>query len=214
MIPPNDRKQLDMLTIIQRNWMTRNDLPDLLNLLGLMGQGVEVGVRAGEFSKVILDKWNGERFIAVDAWRHLPDYRDMANTTDEEHHKFKMMTRDVLAAAASRTGLATHMLEMLSRDAATHLASYFSPPARPDVELDFVYLDADHSFDAVWQDLCLWEPLVKKGGIISGHDYKDGDLCEGVFGVKRAVDKFSRLKGWPVYVTQETDWPSWLMVKE
>jgi len=49
--------------------------------------------------------------------------------------------------------------------------------------LDFVFIDANHVFEAVMDDLNCWFPKVKKGGFIGGHDYKDED-------VKRAVDTF------------------------
>lgn len=39
-----------------------------------------------------------------------------------------------------------------------------------DNSLDFVYIDADHSYDCVWEDLNLWFPKVKVGGWLAGHD--------------------------------------------
>jgi len=37
--------------------------------------------------------------------------------------------------------------------------------------VDFLFIDADHSFDAVVKDLVTWIPKVKRGGVIAGHDY-------------------------------------------
>jgi hypothetical protein len=37
--------------------------------------------------------------------------------------------------------------------------------------LDFVYIDANHKYDAVKKDLELWYPKVRKGGVFAGHDY-------------------------------------------
>ena len=37
--------------------------------------------------------------------------------------------------------------------------------------LDFIFIDADHSYDAVKNDINVWFPKVKKGGILSGDDY-------------------------------------------
>ncbi len=53
-------------------------------------------------------------------------------------------------------------------------------------EIDFVYIDADHSYQEVMADLCAWFPKVREGGIIGGHDYSHPDLP----GVKKAVDRF------------------------
>lgn len=46
--------------------------------------------------------------------------------------------------------------------------------------LDFVFIDADHSYQGVSRDIAAWRPKVKAGGIVAGHDrIQDG--------VKRAV---------------------------
>jgi len=52
-----------------------------------------------------------------------------------------------------------------------------------DESIDFLFLDGDHSYEGVKNELELWFPKVKLGGIISGHDYTQP--C----GVKRAVDE-------------------------
>jgi len=40
-----------------------------------------------------------------------------------------------------------------------------------DKSLDFVFIDANHSYDSVINDLNAWFPKVKSGGHIAGHDY-------------------------------------------
>jgi len=55
-----------------------------------------------------------------------------------------------------------------------------------DESIDFLFIDADHSYEAVRKDIELWFPKVKTGGIISGHDYT---TLYG-YGVVRAVDEF------------------------
>jgi predicted O-methyltransferase YrrM len=37
--------------------------------------------------------------------------------------------------------------------------------------IDFLYIDADHSFSAVLADLETWIPFVRRGGIVAGDDY-------------------------------------------
>lgn len=56
-----------------------------------------------------------------------------------------------------------------------------------DNELDFIFIDADHSYEAVKKDIIAWYPKVRKGGIISGHDIN-------LEGVKMAVSEL--LNGW------------------
>ena len=40
-----------------------------------------------------------------------------------------------------------------------------------DGEFDFIYIDGLHTYEAVKQDIELYLPKLKKGGIIGGHDY-------------------------------------------
>lgn len=51
--------------------------------------------------------------------------------------------------------------------------------------LDFIFIDAGHDYESVKKDINSWYPKLKKGGIISGHDYNQ-PTC----GVKKAVDEF------------------------
>lgn len=57
---------------------------------------------------------------------------------------------------------------------------YFSLDAAEefaDGSLDWVYLDARHDEKSVAEDIRLWYPKVKSGGIFSGHDWiPDGHL--------------------------------------
>lgn len=41
----------------------------------------------------------------------------------------------------------------------------------PDEYFDLVYIDADHSYESVINDIRYWLPKVKNGGILSGHDF-------------------------------------------
>lgn len=52
-------------------------------------------------------------------------------------------------------------------------------------ELDFVYIDGDHSFKGCLEDIRNYFPLIKKHGIIGGHDF-----CMNYKGVTQAVIKF------------------------
>lgn len=51
---------------------------------------------------------------------------------------------------------------------------------------DFVYIDADHRYTYVKEDISTWIKKIKKGGFIGGHDY---DSLTGK-DVMKAVDEF------------------------
>ena len=53
-----------------------------------------------------------------------------------------------------------------------------------DESLDAVFIDADHSYEAVKMDIQNWMPKVRKGGILAGHDYNSAWS-----GVVRAVNE-------------------------
>jgi len=59
------------------------------------------------------------------------------------------------------------ILKMTSQEA----VSLFPNQYFPNGYFDFVYIDADHAYDMIKLDIELWLPLVKKGGLIGGHDY-------------------------------------------
>lgn len=68
-----------------------------------------------------------------------------------------------------------------------------------DETFDFFWIDADHRYHAIKRDIELWLPKVKKGGILSGHDYDapehderhiESDYVRGVHhGVTKAVNE-------------------------
>jgi predicted O-methyltransferase YrrM len=76
---------------------------------------------------------------------------------------------------------------------------YVVPIRKPSIEaakdfedesLDFIFLDASHTFKDVTDDLNSWYPKCKKGGLIGGDDYWWGEEKEKDGGVTRAVNEF------------------------
>ena len=50
----------------------------------------------------------------------------------------------------------------------------------PDGHLDFVFIDADHTYEGVKRDIELWEPKVQENGLIMGHDLNWGSVARAV----------------------------------
>lgn len=76
--------------------------------------------------------------------------------------------------------------------------------------LDFVYLDGDHSHDAVLMELITYWPKVMDGGLIGGHDIYNGE-CPQHDGVVRAVVHFASAKNVQLYI-ESPDW--WIYKKQ
>lgn len=54
-----------------------------------------------------------------------------------------------------------------------------------DESMDLVFIDANHSYKSTKEDIEMWAPKVRKGGVICGHDYENPQWA----GVKKAVDE-------------------------
>jgi hypothetical protein len=67
--------------------------------------------------------------------------------------------------------------------------------------VDFVYVDANHDFDMVYNDIKNYFPLVRDGGVFGGHDY-----CPTYPGVARAVDKFFGFPDMICNCNSNTEW--------
>lgn len=61
-----------------------------------------------------------------------------------------------------------------------------------DNSLDFVFIDAHHTYEAVTEDINYWYPKVKPGGILAGHDFWSNKHEQYTSGVNNAViDRFN-----------------------
>jgi Methyltransferase domain len=58
-----------------------------------------------------------------------------------------------------------------------------------DATFDWIYVDGDHSYEAVKSDLTAWFAKLMVGGWLAGDDYDWRDE-KGDLSVKRAVDEF------------------------
>lgn len=168
--------------------------PLLLNEWDLLGMGVEVGVCRGLFSANLLAFWPG-RLYCVDAWAPVPGYEEQY---DHEAN---------YAEACER------LKEYGGRCTITRQPSLEAVHAFKDDSLDFVYLDANHSYEAVRDDLNAWWPKVRKGGILAGDDYgiveeQWVDFGHGRvrFGVKKAVDEWAKQHRKNISIDILADW--------
>lgn len=166
---------------------TRDDLLTVFAQAGFT-EGAEIGVAEGRFSRQMLSKIPDLHLRCVDPWRA---YGRVSQRICDERYQH---------AVGRLTPLGAEIMRLPSAEAA---------PLVPDGSLDFVFIDADHRFDAVMLDIILWSPKVKVGGIVSGHDYYHFYQS----GVVEAVDAYVRAHGvHPWYVTREKE-TSWLWVK-
>ena len=163
---------------------TRGELPAYLAALGLHGDGVEIGVREGDFSEHMLSHWTGHDGVyhLVDPWvaQATDRYKDVSNVEqpvqDARHAR-------VVATMAQRFPVRSRVHREFSVAAAESFAN---------ASLDFVYVDARHDYAGVLEDCRAWWPKLREGGLFAGHDFvPDGTHAEGAFGVQLAVREFA-----------------------
>jgi len=172
---------------------TRDNIGHWMTAQGFQ-KAAEVGVQAGVFSRRVLETWGGE-LLMVDFWGPIPGYEDVANVNEAEHLRLlelaRQVERDFNPRAKVVRGLSTEVAQQV-----------------PPHSLDFVYLDADHSYKGATDDLKAWAGKVRPGGAIGGHDYIDGHIPAGLFGVRTAVKDFFGRE--PNIVTAEP-FPTWII---
>jgi hypothetical protein len=147
---------------------TRLEMGNYLNQLNLNGLGVEIGVLRGEHAENLLKRWNCEKLFLIDLWEHrlIKKYYHVVEKKFRGNDKVQIMKMD------------------------SHQAS----KEFMDESLDFIYIDADHSFKGVASDIISWYPKLKRFGVLAGHDYReDGKYWDGFYGVKTAVDSLSKM---------------------
>jgi predicted O-methyltransferase YrrM len=133
---------------------SRNDLPALFAARGYT-HGAEIGVYKGEYAEILQRGIPNLHLLCVDRWA---PYRSKKTGLTI----FKSAVAAYQEARQRLTGYDCSFMKMSSLEAAALI---------PDGSLDFVYIDADHWFTAVIDDLRAWIPKVRKGGVIAGHDF-------------------------------------------
>lgn len=179
----------------------RNDLFQELIRRKLTGNAVEIGVAEGDFSFYLLDCWPGVCY-QVDPWITHEEqiYRDYNNVEQQEHDRRYQLVMD---RAKKYNGRATPI-----RASSSVAVNYFA-----DSFFDFIYIDANHKYEFIKEDINIWWPKCKSGGIFAGHDYLDGSIKSGDYGVKTAVREFATFYELHINVTKERDYPTWWIAK-
>lgn len=125
---------------------------------------VEVGSWLGRSAAFMGDliKKSGKniKFYAVDTWQNgpVPDEVVAARLKALGGDAYETFMNNIRESGLDGV---VNPLRMLSSEAATKFQ---------DGSLEFVYIDASHDYESVKEDIRLWLPKIKLGGIIAGHD--------------------------------------------
>jgi len=137
----------------------------------------EVGIGYGFHAKEILDNTNIDKLYLVDPM--VPYYPDGFTDDVMRYGGFDKLVNNI------KNHLSVH------ENRYTWFREYslnITDEQIPDESLDAVFLDGDHSYNAVIQDLPFWWKKLRRGGLLLGDDY---DSCWPE--TTKAVDDFTKM---------------------
>jgi hypothetical protein len=126
--------------------------------------GAELGIWRGRTFLHLLEHCPQLTVIGVDLWAPQPDNPGPENWVDWPHQKYEAHVRKMSQKFGERA--------VIIKDTTDNAAEQVE-----DNSLDFVFIDADHSTDAVERDIRTWHPKVKDTGWIIGHDINWDTVC-------------------------------------
>ena len=171
--------------------------------------GVEVGVDQGEYGIQLCQA--GLKVYGVDSYIAYKEYKE--DRSYESHYEI------------AKKNLKDYDYTIINKLSSEALNEF------EDESLDFVYIDGNHAFPYAAADIFGWETKVKKGGIVSGHDYAfvkgrrerriprvyDGVHVKGAVDVCAYIMRVDRLyilgKKWKEAGLKRDKWRSWFWIK-
>lgn len=145
--PSNERLPIEIPNV------GRDQLAELFCEMGFRTI-VEVGVEAGLYTEVLCKANPEAKVYAIDSWTAYKGYREYI--TQSKIDSFYTQAQERLAP------FNCELIKAYSMDAVKQFK---------DGSIDAVFIDGNHQFEFVSQDVGFWSRKVRKGGIVSGHDY-------------------------------------------
>jgi predicted O-methyltransferase YrrM len=133
-------------------------------------QGAEIGVFCGDTSQFLLSFFPDLRLLCIDPYEDYPEHNQYLKdhegfgTEDICYYASDAIGDKVYEKTRKRLSKYNHRCTLLrhrSHDVAEYIANE---------SLDFAYIDGNHAYDFVKQDIADWYPKVKIGGVLFGHD--------------------------------------------
>ena len=149
-------------------WMTEAELTYLASVASRSSMIVEVGSWKGRTTRTLATHTTG-LVMAVDTWGGSIAFEPSLRIDSDVFNEFSENLRG-LRNVWPIPCTSLHAASLLTRVGA---------------RFDLIFLDADHEYESVRDDINAWMPLLSPGGILCGHDY----TAPPHPGVKQAVDE-------------------------
>lgn len=156
---------------------------ELLTLVPEYSKVAELGVLYGGFSQEIMDVIKPLELVLIDSWDGHIVSGDVNGNNVLPYHGDELF---ICVTSRFKNTSNVKIFRNKSEKILNFENDYF----------DFIYIDADHSYDSVKSDLENSFLKLKNGAFLAGHDYdinssKTNNTYD--FGVKRAVDEFCEI---------------------
>lgn len=160
--------------------------------------GAEIGVQAGNYSVILCQTIPGLKLYGIDSWAKYDGYNDVKGGQDRQDLIYEQ-------AKSRMAPFNCQLIKKWSVDAARDFE---------DNSLDFVYIDGNHDFSHCTEDVAHWSQKVRKGGIISGHDFLRCNRNRLRIHVQDVINGWTASYGIsPWFVFNRDEFPSWMWVK-
>src|SRR3990167_8168404 len=144
-------------------------IPELIGGAGLaklfaeldFREGAEIGTDQGEYAEVLCKANHNLNLICIDPWKAEAYERGQQPESGENQEFFDKRYEETVERLKPYDGRC-HIIRETSMEVAKIVGNN---------SLDFVYIDGNHDFLNVAQDMHYWLKKVRPGGILAGHDY-------------------------------------------
>ena len=158
---------------------------------------VEVGVWKGDFSRQIWNISSPNLLVLVDSWKFDEKVRGCAPQVSGEEplnqNFFDQAKKDTYGKFENVQNV--NILDLNSLEASSKYEDNF---------FDYIYIDAEHTYKAVTEDLEVWYPKLKKNGTLFGDDYywREEDDTLSLHIAYQEFIKKNHIKKWCVFKSQ------------
>lgn len=135
--------------------------------------GAEIGTDHGKYAQQLFEGIPDLKLTCVDPYVAYTEGKDVKTQDDVDKIYEEAFTRMYPYDAK--------FMRMISMKAVRFV---------PDNSLDFVFIDGNHEYSYVSEDITEWTKKVKPGGIVAGHDYTEN--AERGYGVIEAVNEYTK----------------------
>ena len=127
--------------------------------------GVEIGVYAGDHAFSLLTNLKIKKLYLIDPYEI---YDEFLNSSDGKLYNEEFLPLNLAKKEAiDKLGKFKNNTQWIFKKS-------LDAPSEIKEELDFIYIDGNHEYKYIKKDIENYYPLLKRGGVIGGHDFYNG----------------------------------------